>query len=231
MDVRGMLREIDYEWWLSLLENTELDVQDLAFGWMLEKVSVEDLLEGSADLGFRLTGPATTLQAFLDNARGRVEFVGGPGRVATRMLDLWASDFLTLIKPATWLGDDVSEFNCLIARFEVRQERARSDSILMDTLLMTIVGLGVVDLHEGRLTMVFAPKPKKSTATYNAKLVQMSGTLSKLYFSSDEKQMADAATGLLPGTSDPTAEIAALKPAASCEVERAAGIEGALVGP
>ena len=82
------------------LIKTQLNAKDMDFGYFLESMGVTDLLEGQIDLHVDLSGSGATRYSFLENAAGRITVIGGPGKISSRMIDLWAADLIrTMLSP------------------------------------------------------------------------------------------------------------------------------------
>lgn len=159
------------------MNKIKLTAKDLDYGLLLYKKGVTDLLEGRINLYVDLSGPGATRRQFLGNADGRIAVVGGPGRISSRMVDLWAADLITTMLSPRWQTQPVTELNCFVTHIDLKEGQAEIDDLLLDTRRITIAGSGILDLETETLNVLIAPRPKRASLVSLANPVRIEGTL------------------------------------------------------
>jgi uncharacterized protein involved in outer membrane biogenesis len=178
-------------------------IRNLDLGRLLKGLKSAEGIEGAADITLDLEGRGTTLQELLRRANGQVEFIGGPGNIKSRYLNLWASELVLAMWSDTWKPQELTQVNCLIARFGLTEGLGRSDGILFDTTSMTVAGIGTVDLAGEYIDMVLTPRPKNLTLISLAHTARLKGPFSNPDVSTDPKDIAKSAAWVALGVTNP----------------------------
>jgi uncharacterized protein involved in outer membrane biogenesis len=178
-------------------------VRQLDLAQLLKGLKGAEGIEGAADITLDLEGRGTTLQELLRRANGQVEFIGGPGNIKSRYLNLWASELLPALLSKAWKPQELTQVNCLIARFGLTEGLGGSDGILFDTTSMTVAGIGTVDLAGEYIDVVLTPKPKNPTLISLAHTARVKGPLSNPGVSTDPKDIAKTAAWGALGVTNP----------------------------
>ena len=160
------------------LGRIHLTAEDLDYGLLFKHFGVTDIAEGRINLYVNLTGPGATRRKFLANADGRISAVGGTGRLATRMLELWAADLVTTMLSPRWQREAVTDVNCIVTHIELKDGLAEIEDILLDTRRITVAGSGTLDLETEAIDVLVAPRPKRASLVSLANPVRIQGTLS-----------------------------------------------------
>ncbi|MGD9172569.1 MAG: AsmA-like C-terminal region-containing protein, partial [Desulfobacterales bacterium] len=155
----------------------QITAQELDYGLLLYRMGVTHLLEGRINLYVDLKGPGATRREFLGNADGRISVIGGPGRISSRMVDLWAADLITTMLSPSWQRESVTEINCFVTHIDLNDGLAEVDDLLLDTQRITIAGSGVLNLNTEELKVIIAPRPKRASLVSLANPVRIEGTL------------------------------------------------------
>ena len=153
------------------------NAERLNYGLLLAQAEVTKLVKGHIDITFDMSGVGYTRHQFLSSAKGRVVIVGDPGEFASRKLDLWGGPLITTMLSPEWEKKDVTRLNCVVARIEVKDGIARTDSILIDTDRITIAGSGTLNLDSEALDLTLSPRPKRATLVSLASAAHVTGTL------------------------------------------------------
>jgi uncharacterized protein involved in outer membrane biogenesis len=161
------------------LNQIQLNIKDLDYGFYKRIVLNSDVIEGRLDLYVKLSGPGATRRSFLGNATGRITIIAGPGKITGRSLDLWAADLLPTLLSPRWQRQPVTDMNCMVAHVELKEGLAKIEDILLDTRRITIAGSGIVDLETEELDVFIAPRPKRASLVSLANPVEITGTLSQ----------------------------------------------------
>jgi uncharacterized protein involved in outer membrane biogenesis len=161
------------------LNQIQLNVKDLNYGFLRRQLLNSDLMEGHVDFYVKLSGPGATRRSFLGNADGRITIIAGPGKITGRRLDLWASDLIPTLLSPRWQRQPVTDMNCMVAHIELKEGLAKIEDILLDTRRITIAGSGILDLETEELDVFIAPRPKRASLVSLANPVEITGTLSQ----------------------------------------------------
>jgi uncharacterized protein involved in outer membrane biogenesis len=184
-----------------------LTAEDLDYGLLFKHLGVTDIAEGRINLYVNLSGSGATRHKFLANADGRISVVGKTGKLATRMLELWAADLVTTMLSPRWQREAVTDVNCIVTHIELKEGLAEIEDILLDTRRITVAGSGTLDLETEAINMLVAPRPKRASLVSLANPVQIEGTLSAPKVSVTRlprgRRVAGAGAGLFAGLINP----------------------------
>ena len=184
-----------------------LTAEDLDYGLLFKQMGVTDIAEGRINLYVNLSGPGATRRKFLENADGRISLVGGTGKLATRMLELWAADLVTTMLSPKWQRDAVTDVNCIVTHIELKDGLAEIEDTLLDTRRITVAGSGTLDLETEAIHVLVAPRPKRASLVSLANPVRIEGTLSAPEVSVTRlprgRRVAGAGAGLFAGLINP----------------------------
>lgn len=183
------------------------NAKDIDGGLLLKLMGVTEIFEGQLNLYVDLIGPGYTRRKFLGNADGRIAVVGGPGKISSRMVDLWAADLFTTMLSPQWQRQAVTEMNCMAMHIELKEGLAEIDDILLDTQRITVAGSGILDLETEALNLIIAPRPKRASLVSLANPVRIEGTLSKPEVSVTRlprrRRLAGSGAGIFAGLVNP----------------------------
>ena len=183
------------------------NAKEIDVGLLLKFMGVTDIFEGQLNLYVDLSGPGYTRRKFLENADGRIAVIGGPGKISSRMVDLWAADLFTTMLSPKWQRQAVTEMNCMAMHIELKEGLAEIDDILLDTQRITVAGSGILDLETEALNVLIAPRPKRASLVSLANPVRIEGTLSKPEVSVTRlprrRRLAGTGAGFLAGLVNP----------------------------
>jgi uncharacterized protein involved in outer membrane biogenesis len=183
------------------------NAKDIDVGLLLKLMGVTDIFEGQLNLYVNLSGLGYTRRKFLENADGRIAVIGGPGKISSRMVDLWAADLFTTMLSPKWQRQAVTEVNCMAMHIELKGGLAEIDDILLDTQRITVAGSGILNLETEALNVLIAPRPKRASLVSLANPVRIEGTLSEPEVSVTRlprrRRLAGAGAGLLAGLVNP----------------------------
>jgi hypothetical protein len=151
--------------------------RQLNYGVLLKQARFARTVEGTLDITLRLSGKGRTRHEFLGDADGQLVIVGQQGRLGSRLLDLWGSDLVTTMLSREWRREDVTDINCMVARFTIEDGLARTDGVLVDTRRITIGAAGTLNLENEKLNLVIAPRPKRTSLVSLTSPVRVTGTM------------------------------------------------------
>ena len=173
--------------------------QNFDLGSFLAQQKVTDLVEGEIDIGIDVQGQGNSLHAIVGTLDGKASFVMSKGRIASRDVDLIAAGLLQSLMP--WKkGIKETSIKCALGQFEIKKGLAKTQSLLFDTLQMTMTGKGTIDLKTEAVDLKLLPRPKDPTLISLATGLRVTGTLLDTKVSLDPesllKEVAEAAAGV-----------------------------------
>ncbi|MEI8394153.1 MAG: AsmA family protein [Rhodospirillaceae bacterium] len=131
---------------------------------------------GLFTLDLDLSGNGNTPRDLLAGLTGHAALSIGMGTLPVRHFDLIATDLVQAVMPWAKRGD-VTDMNCLKARFRIKDGVAVSERLLIDTGKITVTGAGEVNLGTEQLEFLFDPRPKDPSLISLATRMRVSGTL------------------------------------------------------
>lgn len=155
-----------------------LDLRALGvdYGRLLTTLAAVEGVTGSVDLELKGSGQGNTLQALAATWDGRLDIVGGEGRVREDLLSGSGVGLIDLI--AGWReADSDLRLTCVVGRWPIVQGRAKADVVLIDTATVTVAASGTVDLRDETLDLRISPRSKGTSLMSLAVPVRLSGPL------------------------------------------------------
>ena len=186
--------------------NAVIDAKSIDYGALLKATGVADGFEGTLALHVRIAGQGNDLRALLRDAKGRVEILGGEGRLQGRVIELWAGNVLQILNPVSWAEGTDTELKCVAASFNIGSGVARSELLLLDSRNVTVAGELVIDLATERMKGLFKPQQKKASLMKLGTPIRLSGTLSHPKVAATERTII-ALGKLVVGIAQPAALI------------------------
>jgi uncharacterized protein involved in outer membrane biogenesis len=187
---------------------TNLSLDKLNLGGLLKERGVTDTVTGKVTTKINAKGAGDSVRAIMASLNGETEVVMDDGRIASRYIDMLASDLTKQLIPGGGSGE--AKINCVVSRFDVKQGIATSKALLFDTDKMTVSGGGTIDLRTERLDMSIEPQPKEASIVSLAVPLKVSGTLSSPRVAPTTAAIAKSVAGLAVTGLTPMGMIAAL---------------------
>ena len=152
----------------------------VSLGQTLRAANLSAAAQGiPTDLKVSLKGSGNSIRALLARLNGDIVVTMGAGTLQLGPGDSPAVDLLSQL--ASWSKDSPSELptdmQCMVSRFTVAEGLARSETMLLDTSLMTVGGRGSINLANETLDLALAPKPKDASQLAAALPLDIGGTL------------------------------------------------------
>lgn len=169
---------------------TNINFDKLNLGGLLKERGVTDVLTGKMSTKINTKGSGDSVRTIMASLNGDTEVVMDEGKIASRYIDLLASDLTKQLIPGNGSGE--AKINCVVSRFDVKQGIATSKALLFDTEKMTVSGGGTIDLRTEKLDLAIEPQPKEASVMSLAVPLQVSGTLGSPH-------VAPSATSVLKG--------------------------------
>ncbi|MEM7172181.1 MAG: AsmA family protein [Pseudomonadota bacterium] len=177
------------------MASLDLLTQDFDLGTYLKDHDVTDLVVGKIDVGLKIRGTGSSPRELVSGLNGHAGVVMGDGKIASRYVDLIATDLLQFIMP--WKKNvDETIIKCALVQFEITDGLAKSQSMLFDTQNITMSGQGTIDLTSEKVDFSLRPRPKDPTLISLATGLRVTGTLLDTHVSVDPLSLAvEAAEG------------------------------------
>ena len=173
------LREIKRKWVLR----ADLDVRRLNAGRMLKELDISDAVEGKFDINAAFSGRGRSLAQLMAGVNGHVRLIMGKGRLNNRLLGVLGGDLRAGIFQLLHPGGEsreLTEINCLVARFDAVNGMANSRVLVLDTGALRAMGKGRVNLKTEALDISIEPIPQKGVGADGVGKLSLSlGSLAK----------------------------------------------------
>ncbi len=170
----------------------DLEADSFDVGRLLADLGWPDLVEGRAEVAIDVAGAGGSVAEVMASLDGRARFAMGPGRIATRYVDLFAADLFQSLDLIA-RGEDDARVNCLIARFEIADGTGEGRDLLLDTRRTTVTGSGRVALGAETVDLLLAPRPRDPSLMSLATPIRVSGPLAAPNVAPDALSVARAA--------------------------------------
>ncbi len=153
-----------------------LSAQDIDYGRLLKDRQITERVSGRLDASAQLRGAGASLRAIAAGLNGRIEVIGGQGRIRNDLLQTAGAGLRQML--SAWRESDSDlRLNCVVARLPVRDGVATSEAILLDTDAATVAGTGSVDLRSEKPDLKLTPQAKKASLMSLAVPFRIGGTL------------------------------------------------------
>ncbi len=137
-----------------------LAANDVDLGDLLSQSGVDVPLDGELYLVVDLKASGDSPRALASSLEGDFDLAIERGRVLTSLLRLTTSNPVSfLFTEAARKG--YSNINCLILRFDVQEGLAQSQTVLLDTPNILVLGEGSIDFGKEFMDLNFSPQAKR----------------------------------------------------------------------
>jgi hypothetical protein len=176
-------------------------------GSALQKVSGEDLLVGRGDVIAALTATGHTPNQLIASLGGRGGVIMRKGEVLNAYWELVAEDLATRFLPSLG-GSRRGALNCAVASFDLKDGKARSRVLLVDSDRVLVGGEGEVNLPSRTLNLRLVPQPKDASLISLATPLLINGPIENPSVAPDPLAVAkDVGTAVIGGMINPLALI------------------------
>ncbi len=137
-----------------------LAADNVDLGKLLSQSGVDVPLDGELYLVVDLKATGQSFRSLASSFEGKFDLAIERGQVRTNLLRLTTSN------PLFWMFTEsarkgYSDMNCLILRFDVQEGVAQSQSILLDTPSILVLGEGNIDFGKEIIDLEFIPQGKE----------------------------------------------------------------------
>jgi len=154
----------------------DLTAKSLDYGRLLADTEISDGVTGTLDAAVNLTAAGGSPRALAAGLDGRIEIVGGEGRLRNELLQSSAAGVFDMLSRWNQGGNDM-KLNCIVARLPVAGGVMTAKPILFDTATVTVGGGGEIDLRDESLDLKLTPQAKETSLMSLAVPFLVGGTL------------------------------------------------------
>jgi len=143
-----------------------------------------------------LKGSGNSVGKMLADASGKAGLVVAGGQISKLMMEkaglhLWEMLVLNVT------GDKLVKLRCGVADFDIRKGIMRTDALIFDTEVTTLMGTGTIDLGEERLDLTLNQRTKNTSPLALRSPIHIRGTFAKPEVEVDKQRMVTRALGAL----------------------------------
>ncbi|MBA3058661.1 MAG: AsmA family protein [Gammaproteobacteria bacterium] len=143
---------------------------------------------------FNLSGQGNSVARMLATADGKVGLVISGGQISRLMMEK-AGLHLWEILQLSLSGDKLIKLRCAVADFEVKSGKMRTDALVLDTQVTTLLGSGTIDLGQEQIDLTFNQKTKKTSPLALRSPIYVRGSFAKPEVGVDKTRVAARALG------------------------------------
>jgi uncharacterized protein involved in outer membrane biogenesis len=180
-----------------------MKIGQLDLGLMLKEVKGIESMEGRLDADINIKGRGSSVAGLMGSLDGKSVIVVGKGKIDSKYIDLLGGGISSQLPKLLGLsqGSQYTAVNCLVSGFNMKDGRADTTALVLDTDQMSVIGDGEINLKNETLNLALNPSPKggigtgstgKVTASLGeiAKAFKLSGTLAHPSLGIDTTQTA-----------------------------------------
>ena len=136
-----------------------------------------------------MRGTGGSPRALASSLNGHAEIIRGQGTIDNDLLGVAAAGLGDILSP---MMEDSGKLrlNCLFIRFDIKDGRATSRAIVVDTDAFTLIGGGTIDLKTEQLDLAFDTESKSVSLVSLAVPFNITGTLAQPTASPDAAGLA-----------------------------------------
>lgn len=177
----------------------DVAADDFDLGELLAETGATDLITVRADLAAHGEAQGRSLRQIASSFTGEINLVAGDGEIASRVVELIASDLAFALVPKGGDGG-VAKLSCVVAGLKFDNGVGDMRSFALVTQRMRTGGAGTIDLNDETLDLVFIPKPNDVSLLSLSTPIRVGGTLSDPSVSPDTGALlVDVATAVGAG--------------------------------
>jgi hypothetical protein len=154
-----------------------MNVEGVGLGPLLKEVRKIDGIEGRLDADLNLKGRGGSVAAIMGGLDGKSVITMKEGKIDNTYLDLLAGDLKGSLFNLLGLSPQDSKFtaiNCFVSGFSIKEGRADTTALVIDTDQLNVIGDGEIDLKTEKLNLAFTPSLKGGTGTRRTDRVKAS---------------------------------------------------------
>ncbi len=145
---------------------------------------------------FNLSGNGNSVRSMLAASRGKVALVVVRGEISKMTMEK-AGVHLWEIMELKMTGDKLVKIRCLVADFDVNEGIMRTNALVFDTEVTTILGTGTIDLGTEKLDLTLTQKTKNTSPLALRSPIHVRGSFARPDAGVDKGQVTARALGAL----------------------------------
>jgi uncharacterized protein involved in outer membrane biogenesis len=141
-----------------------LKIDHLDLGLMLNKLGINNVIEGQLDVDIDLEGEGSSVAGLMAGLSGKTVLVMSNGSIDNKLINLLGADLSSslfrLLNPFEREAKR-TELNCIVGGLDIKDGLAQTTALVLDTTQVSVVGHGKVNLKTEELDLSLKPSPKK----------------------------------------------------------------------
>ena len=149
---------------------------------------------GQVNGEFDLTGSGNSVGRMLASANGRLGLVVEGGQISKLMMEK-AGLHLWEILSLNLTGDRLVKLRCAVADFDVKHGVMKTEALVLDTQITTLIGSGSIDLAQEQLDITLNPKTKNTSPVALPSPIYLRGSFAQPKVEIDKVRVTARALG------------------------------------
>jgi uncharacterized protein involved in outer membrane biogenesis len=141
-----------------------------------------------------LKGKGGSVGRMLASSEGKVGLAVAGGEISRLMMEKMGLHLWEILQ-LTMTGDKLVKLHCAVADFDVKAGTMRTEALIVDTEVTTIVGAGSVDLGQEKLDLTLNPRTKNTSIVALRSPIYVRGSFAKPEVTVDKGRVAMRALG------------------------------------
>jgi AsmA protein len=149
---------------------------------------------GQVNGEFDLTGSGDSVGRMLASANGKLGLVVEGGQISKLMMEK-AGLHLWEILSLNLTGDRLVKLRCAVADFDVKHGVMKTEALVFDTQVTTLIGSGSIDLAQEQLNITLNPKTKNTSPVALRSPIYLRGSFAQPKVEIDKVRVTARALG------------------------------------
>ncbi len=158
--------------------------------------------KGEINLSAHLKSQGATPEEINQNMVGGITLIGSGSALGAGAVDLWSGGLVNALLPDT-KEDDQLEIRCIVADFNVQNQKIEAETLFLDSPRVTIMGSGSYDIAKDNLNFTITPQSKNLSIGRIVDGLSISGPIKKPSFAPDALGVGKKIGGLMLGLVNP----------------------------
>ena len=174
----------------------KIRVRKVLLAKLFPTVELNQTSIGQINGEFDLSGSGNSVGRMLATANGKVGLVVAGGEISRLMMEK-AGLHIWEILQLNLGGDQQIKLRCAVADFDVKGGSMRTDALVFDTAVTTIIGTGTIDLAQEKLDLTLNQKTKNTSPLALRSPIYVHGSFARPEVDVDKAQVAARALGAI----------------------------------
>jgi AsmA protein len=176
--------------------HTQVRANKILISKMFPTVALSKSSIGQLNGEFDLAGHGNSVRDMLATANGKAGLVISGGEISKLLMEKIGLHLWEILQIQV-TGDKLVKLRCGVADFDVKNGSMRTNALIFDTEVTTIIGTGTIDLRQERLDLTLNQKTKNTSPLALRSPIYVRGTLAKPTVAVDKRRMATRAIGAI----------------------------------